>query len=746
MAWQDPLKGGYHSAVSDPDLVHIWFGVFFSSPAIGYAIPPNRIVIDLDARASDSEGPGPLGETHPELAQALLDANTFVVKTRHGWHHHFCLPEGVEIAQTSAPSLRRAPQHHIRRLLDIKAGGKGYTILPPTSLGNLQYEYRGGDIDNPAELPQIWVEALIDWPLSQSGSIVPDGGDGSVSLRPSTFHDSESGLIPDVGDVQPAGTPRHPILFTEACRVRSLGWAEPEIRSAITAMNERMFEDPKPQHLIDEMVRDVCDRYVRGERPQQSEQTPDDETVDETDARPRASTPEQQETNDRIRVRDSAGGTVVVISPLGPEVTITGIHRRGDERSQQLLGAMVVRLTANADGVELTFKGGILCKGIIDAEGVRSRVEWSRHCNFRTTCASPAADVDENNSRGESKFGLWHWLAIFDNVVEAMSEMETPETGAIDAVDLLSEPVDTELDIHGWQFAPNRPALLYGDGSTGKSTMATWLMLEASNIDPSIKPLYIDWETSAADIGGVLRRLDPHLTRGRMGYIQCMRPITEELDRIAAAYAANGYNYAIIDSVTPATAGRAESPQAVIETISAIRRALGGGFLLISHEPRVPRTSRHAFGSVHWVNQVRRAWRVVGQDQDDNASKRIGIWRVKSNNELGDYGVGFRVRFDEDRITVGEDPDGVYRPRSTVSTSGGGGNARQSRESNTMISNIRARLNTRADRSMPASELATMLRTTTENRTFRRAIERADDVTTDGGRWENRTVTLVVRD
>jgi putative DNA primase/helicase len=65
------------------------------------------------------------------------------------------------------------------------------------------------------------------------------------------------GEIPDGG--------RNNVLFTEACRMRGMGWELDEILPALRAINKKRVAPPKPEREVETIARSAC-RYPAGER------------------------------------------------------------------------------------------------------------------------------------------------------------------------------------------------------------------------------------------------------------------------------------------------------------------------------------------------------------------------------------------------------------------------------------------------------------------------------------------------
>ena len=145
--WQDRTKGGFHAGVCDERLVHTWWSARYRGAGIGYSIPPDVFVLD------DDGGDGP-ERVRSSLLAGELRRCTSVVETARGRHFYFRLPAGAPCpARGAAIGL---PRDHIRRIFDVKGGGAGYSILPP-SPGKAWLE---GSLDTAPEASEELLRAL----------------------------------------------------------------------------------------------------------------------------------------------------------------------------------------------------------------------------------------------------------------------------------------------------------------------------------------------------------------------------------------------------------------------------------------------------------------------------------------------------------------------------------------------------------------------------------------------------------
>ena len=118
------LTNGFKGASSDPELVTRWWK---DRPGalIGAAIPENGLVIDLDPRNGCDV------EQFLDDHDLPADEQAVSLSGRHdgGMHLFFTRPPGVALKGSPAPGV------------DVKAGGTGYVIVPPSVHPATGYEY-----------------------------------------------------------------------------------------------------------------------------------------------------------------------------------------------------------------------------------------------------------------------------------------------------------------------------------------------------------------------------------------------------------------------------------------------------------------------------------------------------------------------------------------------------------------------------------------------------------------------------
>ena len=106
--------------------------------------------------------------------------------------------------------------------------------------------------------------------------------------------------------------------------------------------------------------------------------------------------------------------------------------------------------------------------------------------------------------------------------------------------------------ICGFPILPKHPSILFGDGGTGKSTIALYLAGELEK--RGISTLYLDWELDEHDHRHQLERLfGPDMPDVK--YHRCERPLSIEVEGLTEKICTTGVEFVICDSVAFACDG-----------------------------------------------------------------------------------------------------------------------------------------------------------------------------------------------
>ncbi len=135
---------GFKDATTDPATIDRWWHRW-PAATIGGAIPESLIVIDVDPRAGGRESLELLEAYHRPLPTTLRSF------TGGGGEHLFFI---------RPPGPLRNGSHKLGPGIDVKLGGKGYVVLPPSVHPN-GTPYRWDDPEIPIAAMPGWMAALL---------------------------------------------------------------------------------------------------------------------------------------------------------------------------------------------------------------------------------------------------------------------------------------------------------------------------------------------------------------------------------------------------------------------------------------------------------------------------------------------------------------------------------------------------------------------------------------------------------
>lgn len=228
-----------------------------------------------------------------------------------------------------------------------------------------------------------------------------------------------------------------------------------------------------------------------------------------------------------------------------------------------------------------------------------------------------------------------------------------PEGEPIPEVEMLIAPI----------LYKNKPTLIFGEGSTGKSYLALTLaiMAQLPYYDNPIwlKPkqantLYLDYEGDESEF----RKRLTLLTRGfgipavPILYRECELPFVEDVDHLEQIVAEYNIGFIIIDSLGVAS-GNANLNDAATATAfySALRR-LKVTALIITHTSKEERKKATPFGSVYFTNLARSVFEVVKHQEQEADEIAIDLIHVKNNQGPLIAHQGFKIQFEPERTVV----------------------------------------------------------------------------------------------
>jgi hypothetical protein len=212
-------------------------------------------------------------------------------------------------------------------------------------------------------------------------------------------------------------------------------------------------------------------------------------------------------------------------------------------------------------------------------------------------------------------------------------------------------PTAVDLDaisIGGFPIFKRHPAILFGDGGTGKSTLGLYFAGELER--RGVSTLYLDWELDEHDHRRQLEKLFGE-DMPDVKYRRCDRALIIEAENIAEQVRECGIDYVICDSVAFACDGPPESAEVAQRYFRALRQ-LKVGSLSLAHVTKGENSDKRPFGSTFWFNGCRAAWyaeRAEASTSDD--SIHVGLFHRKNNLGPSRPAIGFEIHFG-DRVTV----------------------------------------------------------------------------------------------
>jgi len=210
----------------------------------------------------------------------------------------------------------------------------------------------------------------------------------------------------------------------------------------------------------------------------------------------------------------------------------------------------------------------------------------------------------------------------------------------------------------------DKPTIIFGEGSTGKSYLALTLGILTQLPYPDnplgllpqrANVLYLDYESDEVEFRKRLTLLGNGLGVSPVPilYRECELPLVDDIDHLEQVVAEHQIGFIIIDSLGVA-AGNANLNDAPTATAfySALRR-LKVTSLIITHTSKEAETKKATpFGSVYFTNLARSVFEVRRQQEEE--SKEIAVALVHRKNNQGPLlsPQGFKIAFEPDRTVV----------------------------------------------------------------------------------------------
>ncbi len=187
---------------------------------------------------------------------------------------------------------------------------------------------------------------------------------------------------------------------------------------------------------------------------------------------------------------------------------------------------------------------------------------------------------------------------------------------------------------------------IYAHGDTGKSMIAAFVALTcgaghtiigAVRASGPRRVLILDWEASQATwddrIGRLADGCGLDVPEGMILYREMTVPLLAELEAIREEALALEVGLAILDSLAPAIGQGATESDAVIPTMTALRRLAPAARLVLAHVSwsESEKTTARMFGSVFGHNLTRSIWE-LRRDHEDAEGLALTLTHKKHNH------------------------------------------------------------------------------------------------------------------
>lgn len=215
----------------------------------------------------------------------------------------------------------------------------------------------------------------------------------------------------------------------------------------------------------------------------------------------------------------------------------------------------------------------------------------------------------------------------------------------------LGEPV-IEMNTVGprqrprWRVYPlwveEHPNMLFGDGETGKSLLATlWAVLVSSGrehlgMEPLAgRVLYLDYEQTAEELRERITMIENGLNAPQCSdilYRFCYHPIASDIEQVQRIVSDNDVQFVIIDSFSVACGGDLVNPEQTTNYFRALR-TLKATTLTVHHISKASAGLSRAtpYGGVYIRNLVRSAWELRSVHEEGEPVVQMGLFHDKAN-------------------------------------------------------------------------------------------------------------------
>ncbi len=248
-------------------------------------------------------------------------------------------------------------------------------------------------------------------------------------------------------------------------------------------------------------------------------------------------------------------------------------------------------------------------------------------------------------------------VIVLDLYMTGENPSELLSFGEIEATKYKIDPI----------IAKNKLNILFGDGMSMKSTLATLLavMIQLPWHDNPMgwtaehgRMLILDWESDKSEAIRVLRGVvqGAELPEMSLLYRRCYQPLVMDIEAIQKIVMEGNIDTIIIDSLGVACGGDLNAAQPALAFISALR-SLNVTSIVVHHGTKESLKSKKGvptpFGSIYFYNEARIIWEIRKYQEEGSSIADIAMLHRKINVGKLLKPIGLRCTFfDNHKISI----------------------------------------------------------------------------------------------
>lgn len=210
----------------------------------------------------------------------------------------------------------------------------------------------------------------------------------------------------------------------------------------------------------------------------------------------------------------------------------------------------------------------------------------------------------------------------------------------------------------------DKPTLLFGEGSSGKSYLALTLALftQLPYLDNPLGlkpkqaiPLYLDYESDLEDFERRLSSLIKGLgiPNTPILYRESTLPLVEDIDQIQQIVAENNVSFVIIDSLGVASGNNSLNDATTATSFFSALRRLKVTTLILTHVAKDMDTRKTSpFGSVFFINLSRNVFQIQRQQDEGESVINLALFHKKNNQGPLLPPRGFKITFEREKTII----------------------------------------------------------------------------------------------